>query len=363
MTRFLLLVLLLAACMPREVVAQAGAPDGIAVTATPIPLDPRDPSQTTVGRLRYMGGLHLASPDRRFGGLSGLRWHDGALYAVSDQGDFFRLTLEERDERLVGVSDVRVRRLTRPDGRPLGGKEESDAEALELFIGYAACLPGASCSVDSVAVAFEGSNALWRYRLVDGMPEGAARELAWSSGWRRGLPANGGVEAMAGSYLLSETLRERDGWASGRLTEWIGTLNQCSHGPCPGLPPFGPVREKEVPLNLPVADGFAPTDADEPDFMPGYPILVLQRRYTPAEGASARIVWFRQSDEHWRPVREVVGLETLAELAPPLNVDNMEGLAYRGVGGRFLYLVSDDNFSPRQRTLLLKFELLDCERC
>ena len=32
-----------------------------------------------------------------------------------------------------------------------------------------------------------------------------------------------------------------------------------------------------------------------------------------------------------------------------------------GEGGRtFIYLVSDDNFSPLQRTLLLKFELLQC---
>ena len=37
----------------------------------------------------------------------------------------------------------------------------------------------------------------------------------------------------------------------------------------------------------------------------------------------------------------------------------MEGLAVRRAGdeGYFLYLISDDNFSPLQRTLLLQFSL------
>ena len=354
-----LLVLLLAACLPREAVAPASAPETIAVTATPVPLDPRDPSRAVVGRLRYMGGLHLTSPDRRFGGLSGLRWHDGTLFAVSDQGDFFRLTLEERDERLTGVSDVRVRRLARPDGRPLGGKEEGDAEALDLHLDEETCGPAHPCLPDTAVVAFEGSNRLWAYRLVDGLPEGPPTELDWSSAWRRGLPANGGVEAMAGGYLLSEELREPDGRASGRLTRWFRDAGMCTHGPCPG--PRRPDWTEETPMNLPVADGFSPTDADMADFLLDYPIFVLQRRYTPAEGAAARIVWFHQERDvvgAHVPGR-VAGLQTLAELAPPLSVDNMEGLAYRGMQGHFLYVISDDNFSPRQRTLLLKFQLVD----
>jgi hypothetical protein len=357
MTRILLLVLLLAAGAPQAGIAQADTAEGIAVMATPIPLNPRDPSQTAVGRLRYMGGLHLTSPDERFGGLSGLRWHAGKLYAVSDQGDFFRLTLQERDRRLTGVGEVRIRRLTRPDGRPLEHKGESDAEALDIFIDYQGCRQGATCSLDSAAVAFEGSNALWMYTLVDGLPEGAARELTWGSRWRRGLPRNGGVEAMAAGYLLSETLRERDGRASGLVSSLISESTCGTHNLCPWPTVW---RETEAPMHLPVADGFAPTDAVKPIIMVGSPTLVLQRRYHWRRGAAARIVWFRESDETRLDVREVVGLETLAELAAPLNVDNMEGLAYSNEGGDFLYLISDDNFSRSQRTLLLKFELTAC---
>jgi hypothetical protein len=51
----------------------------------------------------------------------------------------------------------------------------------------------------------------------------------------------------------------------------------------------------------------------------------------------------------------------VAEFAPPLTLDNYEGIdALPSRGGEVhVYLVSDDNFNPaqRQRTLLLKFAL------
>ncbi len=49
----------------------------------------------------------------------------------------------------------------------------------------------------------------------------------------------------------------------------------------------------------------------------------------------------------------------VAVLRPPLTVDNLEGVAVRrgAAGGTLIYLVSDDNFNPLQRTLLLLFAL------
>jgi hypothetical protein len=353
----LLALLFAAACAPAAVVTQQPAEAepswaaAIDVQATPLPLNPRDPAQAVVGRLRYMGGLHLTSSDPRFGGLSGLRWQDGQLLAVSDEGDFFRMTLEEEDERLVGVRDVRMRRLTRPDGQPLSGKAESDAEALELEWSGPGCGPPAGpCAA---IISFEGTNALWRYRLVDGLPEGEPAEVDQSTEWRRALPHNGGVEGMAGGWMVSEQLREPDGRAIGRLTEGL-THNGCSLEPCPG-PPLSPGPSREVTMSLPVSDDFSPTDADRLSDQGA--IIVLQRRYTPETGNAARVVRFRPGPDHaQQPVREIVGFETLAELLPPLTLDNFEGLAARG---RFIYIVSDNNFSPTQRTLLLKFQVID----
>lgn len=356
----LLALLFAAACAPAAVVTQQPAQAErswaarLDIQATPLPLNPADPSQTVVGRLRYMGGLQLTSSDPRFGGLSGLRWHDGQLLAVSDEGDFFRMTLEERDDRLVGVREVRMRRLTRLDGQPLSGKAESDAEALELEWNGPGCgPPSGPCAA---IISFEGTNALWRYRLVDGLPEGAPTEVEQSTEWRRALPHNGGVEGMVGGWMVSEQLREPDGRAIGRLTEWLTRSNGCSQEPCPG-PSSRPGPPREVTMSLPVSDGFSPTDADRPDVSPDAPIIVLQRRYTPEAGNAARVVRFRPGPEHaQQPVREIVEFETLAELLPPLTLDNFEGLAARG---SFIYIVSDDNFSPTQRTLLLKFQVME----
>jgi hypothetical protein len=337
----LLFVLLLAGSAPVEGAAQAADPERIAVTATPVPLNPRDPSQSVVGRLRYLGGVRLTSPDPRFGGLSGLRWHDGALYAISDLGDFFTLTVVEQDGRLTGVREVRVRRLTGTDGLLLArGKEDSDSESLELHFrrGCRRCLP------DSAVVAFERNNRILAYRLVNGLPQGAATEHTQSAEWRRGLPSNGGVEAMAGGYLLAEEPRDAQGRASGRLSWWIGDRG---------------ARRGEVAMDLPMSDNFSPTDADVGRSGRDHPFVVLQRRYTPQTGVAARIVRFRPAAESGGARREIADLETLAELAPPLSVDNMEGLAYRDGGGSFIYIISDDNFSPTQRTLLLKFEVID----
>jgi len=49
------------------------------------------------------------------------------------------------------------------------------------------------------------------------------------------------------------------------------------------------------------------------------------------------------------------------ELAPPLNVDNFEGIAAETTksGSTRLYLISDDNYSAKQRTLLYVFEVSD----
>ena len=48
----------------------------------------------------------------------------------------------------------------------------------------------------------------------------------------------------------------------------------------------------------------------------------------------------------------------LAELPARLSIDNMECLSVRVVDGRTrVYVMSDDNYNPLQRTLLLVFEL------
>jgi hypothetical protein len=51
--------------------------------------------------------------------------------------------------------------------------------------------------------------------------------------------------------------------------------------------------------------------------------------------------------------------EEVARFAPPVQVDNFEGVAVRrdADGRTLVYIVSDDNFNALQRTLLLMFAL------
>ncbi|NNC71690.1 MAG: esterase-like activity of phytase family protein, partial [Sphingomonadaceae bacterium] len=50
---------------------------------------------------------------------------------------------------------------------------------------------------------------------------------------------------------------------------------------------------------------------------------------------------------------------SIARLDPPLTIDNMEAVVVGEENGRaVIWMASDDNFNPLQRTLLLKFELV-----
>jgi hypothetical protein len=50
--------------------------------------------------------------------------------------------------------------------------------------------------------------------------------------------------------------------------------------------------------------------------------------------------------------------QEVAAFAPPLPADNFEALSVTQVNGRaIIWIASDDNFSPLQRTLLLKVAL------
>jgi len=301
----------------------AALPPGspLAMTARPVPLNAEDPAQTRVGRLAYMGGLALASPDRRFGGLSGMRFlKDGRLLALTDDGDWLTMKLIEQGGRLTGATDLTIARMVDSDGQPIRGKANADAEALEIE------------PDGTLLVAYERNHRVTAY-APDGEPP---RTIAFPDrNWLQKLPGNGGIEAMARVGDIRLYLAEEPGESGYNLI----------------LQP----RDRPGSYGRLVFAGppsYKPTDAVALDERT---VLVLNRRYSPLAGVSA-ILMALPIDS----ARLTVGTpETIAELVPPVTVDNMEALAIRREGGRtFVYMASDDNFSPLQRTLILKFELL-----
>ena len=90
--------------------------------------------------------------------------------------------------------------------------------------------------------------------------------------------------------------------------------------------------------------------------LPGGDLLILEHKFSWATGVAIRIR--RIALESVQPDAVVDG-PALFEADMGFEIDNMEGLGvHRNADGDIvLTLVSDDNFSPIQRTLLLQFRL------
>jgi hypothetical protein len=114
-----------------------------------------------------------------------------------------------------------------------------------------------------------------------------------------------------------------------------------------------PGADGRVLLYLISDDNFVPTGADRL----GQEIYAVERRFALVDGGFVARVLVFDAAQVGAGAR-VQGRE-LARLAWPALQENFEGIAVRpGADGRvLLYLISDDNFLPIQRTLLLQFSL------
>lgn len=288
--------------------------------ASVLVLDPRAPERTTFGALELLAGFVLTEPGNRFGGYSGMSVDaDGrSLVLLSDRATWLEIELRHDDAgRLVGFGAARDGVLLAADGTRLG---DADSEALSA-------LPSGG-----YAVSFE------RRPRIDAYPDGldaSAKPMFGSKVFGR-VPWNGGLEAMTalpdGGFVALVEDPEPDGSHRGFLIAPDGAVATFAYETEPA---------------------FKPTDVAR---LPAGDLIVLERKFNLIEGANARLV--RVAAATVRAGARVQGRE-LARLSPPLATDNFEGLGVRPApgGGTLLYVVSDDNFKPYQRTLLLQFRL------
>ena len=292
-------------------------PDIAALAATPVPLSAERPGLGSVGALEFLGGWALAAGDPRFGGISGLHVRGDMATAITDTGDLIRFALPGSPR----FGTARIARLAEGPW-PVRRKSDRDAEAL-LVEG------------DDLWVVWEYRREVWRYG-----PDWRARSASRPAAMRR-FGRNAGGEAIVrlgdGRFLiLSET-------ASGAPGLYRGLL----FGRDPAMPhsPQAPVRYRPPP-------GFRATDAA---LLPDGRVLVLNRRYGLLEGLGAALVIIDPAS-----IRAGATLEgrEIARLEWPLTLDNMEALSITQEGDRtILWIDSDDNFNPLQRTLLMRFAL------
>ena len=351
------------------------------LTAKPTPLDSRfvHPSGAMgrplepIGSLQFRAGYSFRSQDENFGGFSGLDIDcaTGHVVAVSDRGWYLaaRLVLAS-DGTLRGLAEPRLEPLLDFDGQPVEGRMRHDAEEITRI-------------PEGWLVSFEGEHRIAAYGVYvplsarpDGAPGGegpsaatpptdietAAEDstdvqLAASAasdasptlepdGVPQPLPTPSGLEATDENKGLEAMTRLLDGRLV-LITEGLRTTPQTVAG-WVGAP--GHWQRFE----LVATEEFQPTAAAT---LPTGDVLLQERHYDP-DSDTVRIRLSRLEASSLQQDARIESQE-LGRFEPPLLVDNMEALAVCPAddGGVLVYLMSDDNFSDSQQTLLYQLVL------
>ena len=312
---------------PRPLAAQTTSND-IHIELVSIEVDPKRPERKNFGALTLLGAFHLQSTDKRFGGLSGLSvGKDGKLYAVSDRGYWLSASMvTDQNGALMNLVDWQTGPILTAAKTPVTGRLR-DAEAL------------AQSRDGSFLVGFEGAHRIWRYSAPPNTFTSTPALVPIPSAVAR-APGNGGIEGLAmlpdGRLLiLTEQFQNPDGSFKGWLLD----------------------QDQSAELSYAPADGFRVTDCAALD---NGDVLVLERRYVPFAILSVRVT--RVEAKNIQPGAKLAGRELL-KLEQPLAAENFEGIAVQQTSaGATIYLVSDDNFSPFQQTLLLQFLLPNSDK-
>ena len=315
---FLLVALFLLATFAPPGLQRRDPPPPVSfVRFTPVALDEEDPGLKRLGRLEFLGAWQLTSNDARFGGISALHVEADGLLAISDAGWRTRLPLPR------GGAPVRAQiAMMREGPGPPGDKSNRDVESLVVHGSEA-------------WVAYEQANAIWRYRR----PRFERRSSAAPPAMRR-WDDNAGAEAMVrlpdSRFLV---FAEGEGGES-EVILFAGD---------PAAAGTAALRLRYRP-----PDGYRITDAA---LLPDGRLALLNRKVGLFEGFTAKLTFAALP----RLVEGalIAGSEA-ASFEGRVTRDNFEALSVTREGERtILWIASDDNYNPIQRTLLMKFALVE----
>ena len=298
---------------------------------TPIVELQRGSAETHFGALTFLGGLVLASPDPHFGGWSGLDFAaDGSLTAEADTGYWMRGRLTETDGRPTGLAAPEIGVMLGLDGKPPPNKIATDAEGLRITT---------IAGKETALISFEQTPSVRAFAGPD-FAASTPTQIPLPK-YVNHLPRNQGLESiavapangpLAGSIVL---VAERALDASGNHRAFVLS------GPKAGT--FMIRRSDDL-------------DVSDADFLPDGDLLILERKFSFVGGFAIRLRLIHAADI--APGATVDGT-VLLTADDRDEIDNMEGLAVRPGpdGATILTLISDDNQSPFQRTVLLQFAL------
>ena len=310
---------ILAACarpvtLPPE--PQPAGPD-IQISTTPVALDSANPARTSVDGFTYAGGIAISDPiTNRTRGLSDLRvTADGRMIAVSDLGDLVEAKLVfDESARLIGLTEGKAWPLSRPDGQPVQGKTEGDAEGLAIL-----------ANGDRL-VSFERDHRIWLYPAAGGPPRVAPKPGNLFS-------ENEGLEGLT-EYPAAGPDAYLAGSEEGEV--WLCRLSAACTA-------FSVLNGPELEFGLTALAAF-----------PDGSVVAVHRAFDPVRGARITVSIYGAATLKTRTPQPMARLR----LEGSLTRDNIEGVALISspTGRPRLLLLSDDNASNSQRTLLLAFD-------
>ncbi len=288
---------------------------------TPLPA-PDAEGRALLGPFAWRGGWHLESPNTLFGGYSALLTVDDAkLLAISDSGNTLLLSEPDAPNRpALHIGAIGLGRSSAKASRDIEAATR-DSRSGTIWLGW------------------EGRNAISRHGSDLSM------QAILAQPGMKDWPANTGAEALVrladGRFVvLSEAFPSHfDG------KDHAGLL--FAGDPAKGA--------RARPFTFEGPRGYRPTDMAQ---LPDGRVLVLMRRVAwplPLRFAGLVVALdpaTLRAGGTWRG-------KILAKLEPPLPVDNFEGIAVRPApaGGSDVWIISDDNTSQFQRTLLLRLFL------
>lgn len=291
------------------------------IELVPLALDETDPERKKLGALTFLNAWELRSDNSDFGGISALVvTRENRFLAVSDAGTLIGFNLGQTNR----MEDSFIAALPGAFGENIDYRDrDSEGMAYDPASGR-------------IWISYEARHAVRRISPSLGRVDGI-NKLTFTSGWK----ANGGIEAITrlrdGRFVLfSETHKRADG--SNSAYRYSGD----------------PVERgsRATAFGYVAPEGYRPTDATS---LPDGRLLILNRRISFPNGFTAKLAILDPAEIE---SGKAIAPKVIATLAPPLLVDNMEGLAITEEEGRIIvWIISDDNFTALQRTILMKFAL------
>ena len=282
-------------------------------------LDDQHLTRRQVGILTFIAAWELHSRNEDFGGLSGLTaLADDRFVGIGDAGT------------LIGFGLNNNAQTDKPFILPLPGSQEPTTNYKDRDSEGIAYDPASG----QFWVSFEAHHAIRRYSPDFTRKTGISRPAEMQD-W----PDNKGAESI---------IRLKDG-------QFIIIAESVDDGMHPALlfsdDPVEP-STTITPFYFRPPSGYRVTDGVQ---LPDGQIALLNRSFGFPQGFSAKVSLLPRTVLRRN---SVVSAKVIATLASPLLVDNLEGITVtQKAGDTFLWLISDNNFSIFQRTILMKFRL------